>query len=262
MMVIAGTHTLLGQNLISKLNEENFNYLILVDENESPPQEHSKIRYWHYVQEVHLSNWLAENAEEIEFVFWCKIDVLLSKNSLFTDIWQQCHQHQIPLIFSSSDPSMESWIQEQPQPFFWAGLQVSAIYGLPPKSISGEQLTEDQLIERLTTSIQYPVNQLNKNTYMLTFVQDMVDVIYFFIRHRQHAGCYEMPCHHTDVLPFKSLAQQVLRNEASPPPMPWSAQSLSAFAALQTIGYDKQFCSLPEGIDQLVKNYLASDRYI
>lgn len=261
MMVIAGAHTLLGQNLISKLNEENFNYLILVDENESPPQEHSKIRYWHYVQEVHLSNWLAENAEEIEFVFWCKIDVLLSKNSLFTDIWQQCHQHQIPLIFSSSDPSMESWIQEQPQPFFWAGLQVSAIYGLPPKSISGEQLTEDQLIERLTTSIQYPVNQNNRNFHALTYALDVVDVIYFFIRHRQHAGCYEMPQQETEDTNFKSLVHQVSEKD-TPPPKPWSAQSLSAIAALQTIGYDKQFCSLPEGIDQLVKNYLASDRYI
>nr|WKN36308.1 hypothetical protein K4G66_28515 [Tunicatimonas sp. TK19036] len=262
MMVIVGAHSLLGTHLSKKLNKENFNYLALAASASDITQleKQQEIQYWQLVDVDALPKWVAENAEELEFMFWCLADQSLPENQLFTTLWQQCYQHQIPFIFATRDQQIQDWASSQERyPFFWAGLQTGQLYG-PGE----EHFKEVSEVYKVIQNQLEDVSATNEETDQLhfTYVQDVVELIYFFVRHRQHSGFYDLPQQQADVSLLQNLVIQVKNQDEAPAATPFSSQSRQEIGRLKEIGYKGHFHSLPEGIYSVVTNYLAAQRYI
>lgn len=114
MMVVTGAAGFIGSCLISKLNKENFNYIIAVDDFSNPEKnknlEGKKIQ--EKVDRKDFFNWLKNNHQLVEFIFHIGArtdttefnkDIFDELNLNYTkDIWNACVDFQIPLIYASS----------------------------------------------------------------------------------------------------------------------------------------------------------------
>jgi ADP-L-glycero-D-manno-heptose 6-epimerase len=114
MIVVTGAAGFIGSCLISRLNADNFNYIIAVDDFSNPEKnknlEEKKIQ--EKVDREYFFEWLDKNHELVEFIFhigartdttefdWSifeKLNVNYSKK-----IWEACCRYQIPLVYASS----------------------------------------------------------------------------------------------------------------------------------------------------------------
>lgn len=114
MIIVTGAAGFIGSCLISKLNQEGFNYIIAVDDfskTEKLGNLEGKI-IQERVERDQFFEWLELNAPEVEFIFhigartdtaefdvdiFDKLNVSYSKN-----IWKACVKYQIPLVYASS----------------------------------------------------------------------------------------------------------------------------------------------------------------
>ncbi len=114
MIIVTGAAGFIGSCLISRLNADNFNYIIAVDDFSNAEKnrnlENKKIK--EYVDRDVFFEWLDVNYEEVEFIFhigartdttefdyaiFDKLNISYSKQ-----IWQRCYEYQIPLVYASS----------------------------------------------------------------------------------------------------------------------------------------------------------------
>jgi len=114
MIVVTGAAGFIGSCLISRLNADNFNYIIAVDDFSNPEKnknlEGKKIQ--EKVDREKFFEWLDKNNEFVEFIFHIgartdttefdkaifeKLNVSYSKK-----IWNACIKYQIPLVYASS----------------------------------------------------------------------------------------------------------------------------------------------------------------
>lgn len=113
-MVVTGAAGFIGSCLIRKLNENNFNYIVAVDDFSSPEKqknlEGKKIK--EYVHRNDFFPWLEKNQRFVEFIFHIgartdttefTIEIFDRLNLNYTkEIWKACCAYQIPLIYASS----------------------------------------------------------------------------------------------------------------------------------------------------------------
>ncbi|MEQ8878968.1 MAG: ADP-glyceromanno-heptose 6-epimerase [Cyclobacteriaceae bacterium] len=114
MIVVTGAAGFIGSCMIAKLNKENFNDIIAVDEFDNKEKvknlEDKKI-----LERLHrddFATWLDKHQEEVEFIFHlgARTDTaefdksLLRKlNTEYTKtVWRRCIEYQIPLVYASS----------------------------------------------------------------------------------------------------------------------------------------------------------------
>ncbi len=114
MIVVTGAAGFIGSQLIKKLNDENFNYIVAVDKFDSPLKNKNLkgLNILHQVDRDHFISWLDENFEEVEFVFHigAKTDTALFDTELLErlntnytkDTWKRCVKYQLPLVYASS----------------------------------------------------------------------------------------------------------------------------------------------------------------
>ena len=114
MMVVTGAAGFIGSCLISRLNQDGFNYIVAVDDFTSEEKkrnlEGKKVQQ--FVNRDNFFSWLDKNYEEIEFIFHigARTDTTEFDWSIFERlnvnytklIWKACCQYQIPLIYASS----------------------------------------------------------------------------------------------------------------------------------------------------------------
>jgi ADP-L-glycero-D-manno-heptose 6-epimerase len=114
MMVVTGAAGFIGSCLISKLNKENFNYIIAVDDFSNPEKnknlEGKKIQ--EKVDRKDFFSWLKKNHQLVEFIFHigARTDTTEFNKEIFDElnlnysknIWNACVDYQIPLIYASS----------------------------------------------------------------------------------------------------------------------------------------------------------------
>jgi len=114
MMIVTGAAGFIGSCLISKLNQENFNYIIAVDEFNHPEKlknlEGKKIQ--EKVERDRFFDWLDQNYQEVEFIFHigARTDTAEFDQDIFDrlnlnyskEIWMRCVDYQIPLVYASS----------------------------------------------------------------------------------------------------------------------------------------------------------------
>ncbi len=114
MIVVTGAAGFIGSCLIRKLNEENFNAIVAVDEFTNPAKlknlAHARLK--EKVNRHELPAWLDKNHELVEFVFHigARTDTTEFNKSVFDElnvnyskaIWQKCVDYQLPLVYASS----------------------------------------------------------------------------------------------------------------------------------------------------------------
>ncbi|MEZ0607369.1 ADP-glyceromanno-heptose 6-epimerase [Fibrella sp. WM1] len=114
MIIVTGAAGFIGSCLISKLNQENFNYIIAVDDFSNPDKEPNLANkhIQEYVDREHFFEWLDRNYQEVEFLFHigARTDTTEFDYTVFDhlnvayskQIWEKCVEYQIPLVYASS----------------------------------------------------------------------------------------------------------------------------------------------------------------
>lgn len=114
MIVVTGAAGFIGSNLIQRLNEDRFYFIVAVDDFSNPEKQRNleNKRIQEFVHRDGFFEWLDAHGHEVEFIFHIgartdttefdrgvfeRLNVSYSKR-----IWQQCVQYQIPLVYASS----------------------------------------------------------------------------------------------------------------------------------------------------------------
>ena len=114
MIIVTGAAGFIGSCLIGRLNQENFNFIIAVDDfsdvDKLPNLEGKKIQ--ERVNRDDFFDWLDQNYHEVEFLFHigARTDTTEFDRAIFDRlnlnyskrIWEKCIQYQIPLVYASS----------------------------------------------------------------------------------------------------------------------------------------------------------------
>jgi len=321
MMVVTGAAGFIGSCLISKLNKENFNYIIAVDDFSNPEKnknlEGKKIQ--EKVDRKDFFAWLKKNHQLVEFIFHigARTDTTEFNKAIFDelnfnytkDIWNACVDFQIPLIYASSaatygngefgyidderiipqlkplNPYGDSkndfdiWaLKQDKKPFFWAGLKFFNVYG-PNEYHKG----------RMASVIFHAFNQIKSNGSMKLFrshkpeyldgeqmrdfvyVKDVCKVILFLMKHRKNSGIYNLGSGKArsfkdlGISTFKALNKEVNIQFIDIPEDirdKYQYYTEAPMEKLLNIGYDKEFYSLEDGINDYVTNYLNTGQYL
>ncbi|MGW8124156.1 ADP-glyceromanno-heptose 6-epimerase [Roseivirga echinicomitans] len=114
MIVVTGAAGFIGSCLVSKLNSEGFNHIVVVDkfDNEEKNKNLEDKRILEAIDRDDFFDWLDSVGEKVEFIFHlgARTDTaefdkrLLNKmNTEYTQqVWNKCIQYQIPMVYASS----------------------------------------------------------------------------------------------------------------------------------------------------------------
>ena len=321
MIIVTGAAGFIGSCLIARLNEENFNYIIAVDDFSDPDKEKNLEgkRILERVDREGFFDWLDKNYHEVEFIFHigARTDTTEFNYEIFEhlnveyskQIWQRCVAYQIPLVYASSaatyglgelgyddnealipqlkplNPYGESknefdiWaLQQAEKPFFWAGLKFFNVYG-PNEFHKGRMASvifhafrQIQATGRMKLfRSHHPDFRDGEQMRDFVYVKDLVDVCLFLMHSRRHSGIYNLGSGQART--FLDLATNTFRAldlEAQIDFIDTPADIRDKYqyftqanmGKLRSIGYDRPFHSLEEGIADYVKSYLVTGNYL
>ncbi|GAB4128070.1 MAG: ADP-glyceromanno-heptose 6-epimerase [Raineya sp.] len=315
MIVVTGAAGFIGSCLVSRLNQDNFNAIIAVDDFSKTEKEKNlagkKIK--EKVEREVFFEWLKENQKEVEFIFHLgartdttEFDVNIF-NHLNLDyskkVWEACVAYQIPLVYASSaatyglgelgydddeakipklkplNPYGQSkqdfdlWALKQEQkPFFWAGLKFFNVYG-PNEYHKGrmasvvfhayKQIQETQSMKLFRSHHPDYLDGGQKRDFV--YVKDVVEVCMFLMYHRKNSGIYNLGSGKART--FLDLAKNTFKALDLKPSIsfidtPADIRNTYQYFTeanmrkLKSIGYQKAFYTLEEGIKDYVQNYL------
>lgn len=224
------------------------------------------------------------------------------------ELWKLCTKHQIPMIYASSAATygngengydddetkipllkplnpygnskqqFDEWVLKQKKtPPFWAGFKFFNVYG-PNEYHKG----------RMASVIFHAYNQIKKTGQMNLFkshkpeykdghqsrdfiyVKDLVDVLYYFFKKREHSGIYNLGSGKArtflDLVTgvFKSMGKKAQISFIDTPEDIRDTYQYFTEANMQKLrkaGYDKPFTALEAGIQEYVGKYLVADKY-
>lgn len=114
MIVVTGAAGFIGSCLVSRLNEERFYDLVLVDDFTRPEKEpnYQGKRYRALVDRRHFITWLHEHEDQVQFIFHlgARTDTTEFDHRIFDDlnvsysqeVWKACVKFGLPLVYASS----------------------------------------------------------------------------------------------------------------------------------------------------------------
>ncbi len=224
------------------------------------------------------------------------------------DVWKKCIAYQIPLIYASSaatyglsfEPSSDNeqaieelkplnpygqskqdfdlWVLGQTeQPFYWTGLKFFNVYG-----------PNEYHKSRMASVVYHAYRQISQNGEMRLFrshhpefkdghqsrdfiyVQDVVNVLYWLMRHRRNSGIYNLGTGRSNT--FLDLTKAVFNAMGLQPKISfidtpadirekYQYFTEAQMSKLRSIGYDKTFMTLEQGVQDYVQNYLKEYMY-
>ncbi|SIT92834.1 ADP-glyceromanno-heptose 6-epimerase [Pontibacter indicus] len=189
----------------------------------------------------------------------------------------------IPLLqplnpYGDSKNDFDKWALEQTaKPFFWAGLKFFNVYG-PNEYHKG----------RMASVIFHAYNQIKEKGSLTLFrshnldfadgeqmrdfvyVKDVVEVCIFLMQHRKNSGIYNLGSGKART--FMALALNTFEAMGVTPNIdfvdtPESIRDTYQYfteanmSKLRSIGYDREFYTLEEGVKDYVQNYLVEGKY-
>jgi ADP-L-glycero-D-manno-heptose 6-epimerase len=320
MIVVTGAAGFIASCLITRLNQDKFYDLVLVDDfsNEEKNKNFEGKRYAQKVDRKDFAQWLRSNENQVQFVFHigARTDTTEFNKAIFDELnlnytkelWNICAEYAIPFVYASSAatygggefgykddvsliPSLKPlnpygdskndfdiWaLQQNKAPFFWAGLKFFNVYG-PNEYHKG----------RMASVIFHAFNQISKTGEMKLFrshnpnftdggqmrdfvyVKDVVEVLYFLMHHRKDSGIYNLGSGKArtflDLTTSTFEAMEVQPNISfvdTPADIRDKYQYFTEadMSKLISIGYNKPFHSLEEGVHDYVTNYLKEHKY-
>ncbi len=224
------------------------------------------------------------------------------------DVWRKCVAYQIPLIYASSaatyglsfEPSQDDeqgikdltplnpygqskqdfdlWaLAESEKPFYWAGLKFFNVYG-----------PNEYHKSRMASVVYHAFQQISKTGEMKLFrshhpdfedghqmrdfiyVKDVVDVMYWLMRHRQNSGIFNLGTGKSNT--FLNLTNAVFNAMGKAPKISfidtpadirekYQYFTEATMSKLRSIGYDQPFQSLEQGVQDYVQQYLVNTDY-
>ncbi len=320
MIVVTGAAGFIGSCMISRLNQDNFNSIIAVDDF-SFPEKNKNLEgktILERVDRMDFFDWLDKNQKLVEVVIHlgARTDTTEFDKAIFDklnlnyskDMWNACVKHHIPLIYASSaatygggefgyddnheiinklkplNPYGDSkndfdiWALEQEKaPFFWAGLKFFNVYG--PNEYHKSRMasvvfhTYNQIQEKGAMKLFRSHNPDYKNGEQLRdfiYVKDVVEVIMFLAHTREKSGLYNLGSGKCRT--FKALAENTFTSQNLEPNISFIDTPIDIrdkyqyfteanMSKLLSVGYDKPFYTLEEGVKDYVQNYLSSHKY-
>jgi len=181
--------------------------------------------------------------------------------------------------YGESKNEFDIWALEQPQkPFFWAGLKFFNVYG-PNEYHKG----------RMASVVFHAYHQIRATGKMKLFrshrddirdgeqmrdfvyVRDLTDVCLFLMHTRRHSGIYNLGSGRART--FLDLVKNTFLAMGLEPAIEfidtpedirdkYQYFTEAAMGKLQSIGYDRPFTSLEEGVMDYVSNYLSRGAYM
>lgn len=320
MIVITGAAGFIGSCLWSKLNENNFNDIIAVDDfsDESKQSNYLDKKYSKLIPRDELDEFLKANHRFVQFVFHigARTDTTEFNKDIFDElnvrysqmVWKNCVEYGLPLVYASSaatygdgengyDDSLQDlqklkplnpygisknefdiWAMAQKKkPYFWAGLKFFNVYG-PNEYHKG----------RMASVIFHAFNQISEKGKMKLFrshrddyedgmqlrdfiyVKDITEVCCFLLHHRKDSGIYNLGT--GNARSFLDLAKATFKAMKKDPDIEfidiptdirdkYQYYTQAEMQKLRNIGYEKDFCTLEEGIDEYVNRYLSKRKF-
>jgi ADP-L-glycero-D-manno-heptose 6-epimerase len=233
-------------------------------------------------------------------------ELLKELNTDYTrDVWVRCVGYHIPLVYASSaatyglgefgyedDESLiprlkplnpygqskqdfDVWaLEQEEQPFFWAGLKFFNVYG-PHEDHKGRmasvvwhafrQISETGKMKLFRS--HHPEFKDGEQMRDFIYVDDVVDVCFWLMHHRQNSGIYNLGSGKART--FNDLVAAVFQAMETPPKVEYidtpedirdkyQYYTEASMDKLRSIGYPRPFYSLEEGVEDYVKNYLLA----
>ncbi|MCL3780981.1 ADP-glyceromanno-heptose 6-epimerase [Prolixibacteraceae bacterium JC049] len=222
-------------------------------------------------------------------------------------LWQYCSEYQIPLVYASSAATygngelgfhdkhelsselkplneygrsknnFDQWaLEQEKQPFFWAGLKFFNVYG-----------PNEYHKNRMASVVYHAFNTIKATGKMQLFrshrpdfkdgeqsrdfiyVKDICEVIYFLMENRKQSGIYNVGTGKArsfydlvaatfsamDLTPdisFKDTPEDIREN--------YQYFTEAPMQKLKALGFDKPFTTLEEGVKDYVQNYLKDKK--
>lgn len=180
--------------------------------------------------------------------------------------------------YGDSKNDFDKWaLKQEKKPYFWAGLKFFNVYG-PNEYHKG----------RMASVIMHAFNQINEKGSVKLFrshnpkykdgeqlrdfvyVKDVVDVCYFLLHHRKDPGLYNLGSGKART--FLDLVKNTFAGMKKEPKIEfvdtpadirdkYQYFTEADMSKLRSIGYDKPFHSLEEGVKDYVENYLSGGKY-
>lgn len=323
MIIVTGAAGFIGSALVAKLNDENFNDIVVVDDFTHPDKlknlEGKKISA--KVPRDNFFNWLKENNKLVEFVFHLgartdttefDMDLLNRLNLDYTKkVWEACIEYGLPLVYASSAATygngeygytddekiipqlqplnpygiskneFDKWaLLQEKTPYFWIGLKFFNVYG-PNEYHKG----------RMASVILHAFKQIKEHGKMKLFrshnpefkdgeqmrdfvyVKDVTEVLFYLMHHRKSAnnGIYNLGSGKAET--FLKLTQATFKAMDIPEDIEfvdtpedirdkYQYYTKADMEKLKSIGYDKPFHSLEQGVEEYVKDYLLEGKYV
>lgn len=180
--------------------------------------------------------------------------------------------------YGDSKNDFDLWaLQQDEKPWFWAGLKFFNVYG-----------PNEYHKKRMASVILHAFNQIKATDQMKLFrshrpdfkdgeqsrdfvyVKDVVEVMMFLMKHRKDSGIYNLGTGKARTFldlvrnTFKGMGKEEKLSFIDTPEDIRDKYQYFTEANMQkliSIGYDKPFHSLEEGVQDYVKNYLMEQKY-
>lgn len=181
--------------------------------------------------------------------------------------------------YGDSKNDFDIWaLQQEEKPLFWVGLKFFNVYG-PNEYHKG----------RMASVIMHAYNQIKATEKMKLFrshnpeykdgeqmrdfiyVKDLIDVCIFFMHHRKNSGIYNLGSGTArtfkDLVTNTFLAMDITPDISfidTPADIRDKYQYFTEanMSKIRSIGYNRPFHTLEEGVADYVKNYLATGAYL
>lgn len=181
--------------------------------------------------------------------------------------------------YGESKNDFDIWaLRQDRSPYFWAGLKFFNVYG-----------PNEYHKNRMASVVFHTFNQIKQTGGMKLFqshnadfndgeqmrdfvyVKDVTEVLYFFMHHRKDPGIYNLGSGKART--FLDLADNTFKALGKDPnikfiPTPEDIRDKYQYfteanmSKLRSIGYNKPFHTLEEGVTDYVTNYLVPGRYL